>query len=125
MPLSSFDPWMFLPSAVPDVLTEALRRVLAWLLPFGMILAGAATAIALVFCFLGYRLRRVRHAFGMAVLGAAAASLTLISLVPDASPMLLIGVIAGSALVLGVIGAVFWRVGAVAGYAIGSFILLF
>ena len=116
------------PRTIPlpgEAVAKAISQITLWLAPLALVVAGVLAAAALVWCFLGYRVRRVRHAFGMALLGAAVALIAALLVEPNLSPMWALVIGAGAALVFGAVGAIFWRVGAAVSYFVTAFALVF
>ena len=110
---------------MPKAIETALGQIVSWLSPLAPVVAGVLLAFSLVWCFLGYRLRRARHCYGMALLGAAAALIVVLFFVPDLSPLWALVIGAGAAVLFGAFGAVFWRVGASLNYTFVIFAVLY
>ncbi len=111
----------FFTRVLPAPLAGAAADVLSYLAPYAAILAGAAAVLSLVWCFFGYRLRRLRHTFGMAILGASVTAILCEIFAPFLSPLALLGLVAGGALICGIIGALLWQVGAFLSYGLSVF----
>ena len=111
--------------AAPAPLEDAARHIFSWLSPLSYVVAGVAFAAALVWCFLGYRLRRARHCYGMALFGAAVALFCALLIAGTLSPMWALVIGAVAAVVFGAVGAIFWRVSAAVSYVLVLFSAVF